>query len=185
MKKLFPVVLVAFSLACGGTASPTAPERSAPISISAGPITIDTGILTSSACPTRFGFGLNLTIIVRGGSGGRLRVITFEFVDRFGRHARPDVIDTLPQPGASTSMPTASPIPFPTPASLPSTGPLPLPGSMPLQSLIVAGDAPRPLPFFLRFGCGVMSEGTLVIIVEGTDTTGAPFKSELQLQVGG
>jgi hypothetical protein len=71
--------------------------------------------------------------------------LRFQFIDLVGTRTLPEVI-RLPSPSsAATSLPSASPVTLPGIAALP-----PLPVS-------------SPIPFFARFGCGVVPDGTLVI----------------------
>jgi hypothetical protein len=74
-----------------------------------------------------------------------LNGLRFQFIDLVGNRTLPEVI-RLPTPAsAATSLPSASPVTLPGIAALP---PLPVSGVM---------------PFFARFGCGIVPEGTLVI----------------------
>ena len=73
----------------------------------------------------------------------------------------------MPRPGA-TSLPTS---------------PIPIPGTSPLTGVAVAAGASRSLPFFLRFGCGVVPEGTLFVATDIADD-GARSTTQLRVRVG-
>lgn len=74
---------------------------------------------------------------------------------------------TMPRPGA-TSLPTS---------------PIPIPGTSRLTGVAVAAGTSHSLPFFLRFGCGVVSEGTLLVATDIADGD-AHSTSQLRVRVG-
>jgi hypothetical protein len=168
-RRYAPVVLLfalASAVACDRTAdSPTSPElvRQVQTSITAEPRSVQPEFLTSPACVGRRPFGARVTVIVEGRDGLILRDLRFAFVDRFGTRTLPEVI---PIPTASSSIPSSSPISIPGVAALPSASP-------------VLG----PLPFFVRFGCDVIPEGTLIITAEAVGR--AMEATEMRVQIGG
>lgn len=118
-------------------------------------------------------FGTRVIIVVSGGSDLFLNGLRFRFTDRFGISALPLV---TPIPGTSpfvvplTSIPTGSPITAPGIAPLP-TAPIPIP-------------QPRQFPFFLSFGCGVGTDGILVVTADTTNGRGLAGTMQMQLRVG-
>jgi hypothetical protein len=95
-------------------------------------------------CDGRSAFGIRVVISLRG-RDVLLNGLRFQFIDLVGNRTLPEVI-RLPSPStAATSLPSASPVTLPGIAALPA---LPVTGAM---------------PFFARFGCGILPEGTLVI----------------------
>jgi hypothetical protein len=124
--------------------TPTAPAtRGLQASITAEPQSARPEFLPS-VCDGRFAFGVRVFISLRG-PDVVLSGLRFQFIDLVGTRTLPEVI-RLPSPSsAASSLPSASPVTVPGIAALP-----PLSG-------------PSTIPFFVRFGCGVVPDGTLVI----------------------
>ena len=171
------ILLVASVAACSGNPStPTAPAALvAQSAITAEPLTVQPEFLHGSQCPVRPPFGLRLSIVVNGGDV-ILRGMQFRLIDLSGGSVFPDVIP-MPSISASPSIPTSAPIP------LPEASPIPIPGSSPTSGVFVSVGTSRRLPFFLRFGCGVVPGGTLFITVDATDGAGRSQPSQLRLRV--
>lgn len=144
-----PVLLVLVSLTAAGCERsddmPTSPSASAAqASITAEPRSATPEFLSSRDCAGTPPFGVRVFISLRG-RDVVLSGLRFQFIDLVGTRTLPEVI-RLPSPSsAATSLPSASPVTLPGIAALP-----PLPVS-------------SPIPFFARFGCGVVPDGTLVI----------------------
>jgi hypothetical protein len=180
------LVLCIAANGCGRTGSPPtapAPAASVPLSITAEPAALRPEPISGPGCVAGNPFGLRLTLVLQGRSDLIVRNVRFEFHDRFGQRALP-AVNTLPEPG-SASIATASPVPIPAPgaATLPGAGPVTIPGAAPMHGLFVPGERSSAIRFFLAFDCGVLSEGTLVVIVDAADTSGQPVTSQLRVGV--
>jgi hypothetical protein len=155
----YPAIMLALLLAavtaCNRTsASPTTPaaaDAALKPSFTAEPLKVRPEFLPHGSCTGRTPFGVRITVVVAAGEDFILRGLSFSFTDRFGGRSLPDV---FPTPDGS-SIPTSAPIPFPGFAPLPTRGPIPIPGSPPIDGVLV-GRTVRELPFFLRFGCGLV-----------------------------
>jgi hypothetical protein len=179
-----PVVLflAIVTAACTRDAAmPTSPTPAVGLeaSLAAEPSSPRPEFLHSFDCPTRPAFAVGLTIIISGRDDLILRAVRFAFTDRFGVRTLPDAI---PVPSSvSTSLPVATPITMPAARPLPGSSPIPIPGSSPIQGLLVSAGASRSLPFFLRFGCGLIPDGTIVITADTADTNGRSGAAELKI----
>ena len=188
LPKYVPLFLVsAFAvISCGETqpVSPTAPGPVDKAMITAEPATVSPEFLPTPFCPRFSPFGARFALVVRPGQDLILRVVQFQFVDRFGGRTFPSVIplDTTAFP--PSSLPGSPPIPTPTPSTLPSSGPVPIPSS-PFSPLLIPAGTFREFPFLLQFGCGVPAEGTVVVSLEFTDRRGTAESSELRVRIQG
>ncbi len=183
------ILTLVTTVACDGTnSSVTAPAAGRPdvnAFLSAEPATLRPEALPG-ACPGVPGFGTRVGVIVRGTQDLILRDLQFRFIDRTGARVVPDVFfSSMSTALPESAIPTSSPIPFPTPTTLPGASPIPIPGSTPVQGILVTGGRPLRFPIFLRFGCGVIGDGTLVIAADATDTSGRSTPSELRVRIGG
>jgi hypothetical protein len=143
--------LVTFAGGCSRMpATPAGPAEGTgqQASITAEPRSARPDFLPTPTCPTRPAFGVRLSIIIRGSHGLTLRGFRFQFIDRLGGRTLPEVIP-IPTPSATSSLPSSSPIPIPGFAALPASPP------------VLGG-----LPFFVRFGCNVIPEGTLLVTAD-------------------
>ena len=182
----YPAVMLALLLAavtaCNRTsASPTTPaaaDAALKPSFTAEPLKVRPEFLPRGSCTGRSPFGVRITVVVGAGEDFILRGLSFSFTDRFGGRSLPDV---FPTPDGS-SIPTSAPIPFPGFAPLPTRGPIPIPGSPPIDGVLV-GRTVRELPFFLRFGCGLVPDGTIVIVIDLNDRRGRPDRAEMEVRV--
>ena len=177
-------LLLAAVTACNRTsASPTTPaaaEAALKPSFTAEPLAVRPEFLPRGSCPGRSPFGVRITVVVVAGEDFILRGLRFSFTDRFGGSSLPDV---FPTPEGSF-IPSASPLTVPGFAPLPTRGPIPIPGSPPIDdALLVDAQSLRELPFFLRFGCGLVPNGTIVIIVDFNDRRGRPDRAEMEVRV--
>ena len=151
------------------------------------PATLRPEFLPGVSCIASPAFGTRVLIIVSGQRDAILRGLRFQFTDRLGVTALPAV---SPIPGTSPltvpplAIPAASPIPFPGVAPLPSSAPISIPGSSPINGTLVPANSSLTLPFFLTFGCGLFSDGTLVVFADESDMTGHERTSRLTLKVG-
>jgi hypothetical protein len=186
-------MLLVATTACGRTdAVPTAPTptlatSSVQSAFGVEPLSVMPEFLHDGSCVGSRRFGARLGLSVRGGRDVILRGLRFSFVDRFGARSLPEVIPipslSAPLPQALT-IPTASPVPIPGVAPLPGTSPIPIPGSSPVIGLVFPAGTSRVLPFFVRFGCGVVPEGFVFIAAEAADDAGNFSTSELRVRVG-
>ena len=176
-------LLLTSSVACNRTtASPTTPAPAGGAlksSLTAEPLVGRPEFLPGSSCTSRSPFGVRITVILESVEDVILRGLRFSFTDRFGGQALPDV---FPTPEGSF-IPSSPPVPFPGAAPLPSRGPIPIPGSPPIDGLLVTGQTSRQLPFFLRFGCGVFPDGTLLIEGDLSDRNGRPDRAAIRVTV--
>lgn len=179
---LLVLTLVATAACGGGSVNPSSPAPSAPAksSITAEPLVARPEFLQNSSCSTRPPFGVRITVILGGVDDLIVRGVGFAFTDRFGDRALPDV---FPVPSGSTSMPSSSPIPFPGPTPIPGSSPIPIPGSSPINGVFVSAGASHSQTFFLRFGCGLIPEGMLVVSGDVADRTGRPSTVERRIPV--
>jgi len=181
------ILTLATSAACDGSnSSVTAPAAGGPdlnAFLAAEPETLRPEPLPGR-CSTIPGFSTRVGVIVRGRHDVILRHLRFRFIERTGATVFPEVFATnVSAPLPESSIPTSSPIPFPTPTTLPGSSPIPIPGSLPIQGILVGSGSSRTFPFFLRFGCGVLDDGTLVIVADATDANGRSTPSELRVRV--
>jgi hypothetical protein len=146
------------------------------------PATLRAELVPGISCVAGPAFGTRIIVIV--GGDVVLRGLRFSFTDRFGVNALPRVVAI---PGASplstpaSAIPTSFPIPIPGIAPLPASSPIPMPGSSSFNGL--SGTSLH-LPFFLLFGCGVASEGTLFVATELAEPDGRLKTSEFRVRVG-
>ncbi len=188
-----PVLIVALSItaACNGTNSsltaPAAAQSESKSLFAVEPATLRPEPVSGSSCSTVSAFGTRLGVVVRGTEDLILRNFRFQLTDRLGVVAFPEVIPipSLTAQLPARSIPTSSAIPFPGGFILPSTSAIPIPGSLPIEGTLVSRGASRTFPFFLRFGCGVLADGTLLIVVDAADGNGRFKQSELRVRVGG
>ncbi len=181
-----PVVLFLFAAAVAGcdsnAASPTTPaalvQRNSAVTVE--PLVVHPEFLHADSCTGRSPFGLRLRVILSGGRDLVLRGLRFRLTDRFGTSALPEVIP-IPA-GSEAALPSPLSMPRPGATSLP-TSPIPIPGSSPLTGVAVAAGSSQSLPFFLRFGCDVVSEGTLLVATDIADGDGHST-SQLRVRVG-
>ena len=154
-------------------------------SFAAEPQALRPEFLPTSSCVTGLRFGTRISIIIGGSGDVILRGLRFAFNDQSGRRALPDVfpIPSLSSPVSSTGIPASSPIPLPESAALPGASPIPIPGSSPITGLFASAGTSRTLPFYLRFGCGVVAQGILVITGDAGDMNGNFRSSELRVRV--
>jgi hypothetical protein len=175
-------LLLAAVTACNRTsASPTTPaaaDAALKASFTAEPLKVQPEFLPTGLCSGRSPFGVRITVVVGAGEDFILRGVSFSFTDRFGGRSLPDV---FPTPDGS-SIPMSAPVPFPGFAPLPTRGPIPIPGSPPIDGVLV-GRTVRELPFFLRFGCGLVPDGTIVIVIDLNDRRGRPERAEMEVRV--
>lgn len=160
------LLLAPMMAGCGRlSASPTDPEPPTALqgSITAEPPTARPEFLHSPACSASPAFSFVLRINVGGGPGLKLHGFGFLFIDRFGARTLPEV----------------TPIPTPSAFSMPSSSPVPVPGFVRVPA---ASAGTGQFPFFVKFGCDLVPEGTLIVTA---DTGGASEKMELRIQVGG
>ena len=134
--------------------------------------------LRDSPCPTHPPFGVRLTVIV-GGDDLIVRNVRFGFLDRSGVRRTPEVFAT--QEGVA-SIPTSPPIPFGS-STLPNASPIPIPNASPITGVLLSQGRRLALPFFLRLPCGVLSEGSVIVSVDGADTIGRLNTTELRVPV--
>jgi len=182
-----PVLLYVVTLAagCGRTnGSPTSPTPSVQptASMTAEPVAVRPDFLPTPVCLTRPAFGIRLSIRISGGEGLILRGLQLAFTDRFGGRALPE---GFPIPTATAaSFPPASPIPIPGAAALPGTSPIPIPNGPPVHGVFVPPGSSRTLPFFVRFDCGVIPDGTLLVTADAGDSNGQFQLSQMKIRVG-
>lgn len=181
-----PVLLfvVAAAAGCDGdAASPSSPGPVVPLrsSVTVEPHVVLPEFLPAGSCASRSPFGLRLRVILSGQRDLVLRGLRFRLADPFGTSALPEVI---PVPtGSEAALPTPQSIPLPGASVLPAS-PIPIPGTSPLTGVQVTAGASRPLPFFLRFGCGVIPEGTLFVMTDIADGQGQSGTSQVGVRVG-
>ena len=176
-----PLLLVFLSAsACNRTSvTLTGPDTTTNLkaTLAAEPETVRPQFLTD-LCPAHPSFGARLTVIV-GGEDLIVRGIRFGFFDRTGIRVVPDAFLTSL---GSTSIPSTAAIPF-AGTTLPNASPIPIPGAPPVHGVRVQGGERLTLPFFLRFGCGVLPEGTIIVTVDTADTIGRPAVREVKVSV--
>jgi hypothetical protein len=180
-----PVLLIVgfgATIGCGdGSIAVTTPGSIAGVTaaMTAEPAAARPQFLQTSTCPGRPAFGLGLTITIVADGDVILQRLRFAFTDRFGTRSLPDVFSSA-IPAPSAAIPVSGPIPIPPAATLPGSPPVGVPGAAQIENLNIGRGASRSLPFFLRFGCGVVPDG--VLIVSG-DTNGANSPRELRVVV--
>lgn len=133
-------------------------------------------------------FGARVGIRVHGDHDVILRGLRFTYVDPRGLRSLPDVlsIPTLTTPVALIgNMPNSSPVPVPGFAPLPSATLIPMPASSPINGVVISAGSSHLFPFFVRFGCGVFTDGVIVIVVDAGDRDGRFSTSELKVLVRG
>jgi hypothetical protein len=176
-------LLLTASVACNRTsAAPTTPAPAGSAlkpSFTAEPLVVRPQFLAGSSCTTRPAFGVRITIVLGSGEDVILRGLRFSFRDRFGERTLPEV---FPTPEGSF-IPTSTPVTFPGVAPLPTRAPIPIPGSPPIDGVLVSALTSRELPFFLRFGCGVFPEGTILIDADLNDRNGRPDRAEMRVRM--
>ena len=185
-------VLLMLTTACDrNDASVTAPgalrEMSAiEPSLGVEPRTVHPTFLSAGSCVGNRPFGASVTVVFSGDHDVILRGLRFSFIDRFGVTTLPHIIvvpsHLVTEPQGST-IPTSSPVPLPGIAALPGMSPIPIPGSSPIPGLIFAGGSSHALHYFVRFGCGVFPEGTLIVSADTGDRSGRFSMSEARVLI--
>ena len=179
---LVPCLLLAATLGCDQTAmvitttGPTPLTANVNVGTSFG---VEPSTLTPEFLPGRCGghspFGLRLVVTVRGDHDLFLRGMHFSYTDRFGARALPAI---MPIPSLST--------PFPSGVTLPTSAPVQVPGfaSFPEAGASIPGGSHHRFPYLMRFDCGVVSDGTIIIVIDTSDRHGKAQTSELRVRVG-
>jgi hypothetical protein len=178
------VLFVGATAGCeSGATSPISPPALVQLSsaVTVEPLVVQPEFLHAGSCARVAPFGLRLRVILGGHRNLILRGLRFRLTDRFGTSALPEVIP-IPT-GSEAALPTPQSTPLPGATALPSS-PIPIPGASPMTGVSVAAGASQPLPFFLRFGCGVLPEGTLFIMTDIADGNGRSDTSQLRVRVG-
>ena len=155
-----------------------------------GPFSVEPATLRPESLPGSCGehspFGLRLGLTVRGGEDVILRSVRFEFEDRHGSRALPEVLSipslSSPVPAGGT-LPSSSPVTIPGSAPLPATAPIPIPGAAPATGVLVAAGTHRRFTYFLQFTCIVIPSGDVVIVIDSARGRGTFETSELRVSV--
>lgn len=188
------LLFVALSAAAGcdrAAVSVTAPAGDAgggsmQSAFAADPAAVSPEFVTTAGCTDHPAFHARVSVVVGGPQDVIVRALRFGFTDRFGAGTLPEIIPipspTSPHP--APSLPDASPIPIPGAAVLPGASPIPIPGAPPINGLFVPTGTRRSLPFLLRFGCGVLGDGTLVITADAADRNGRLSTSNVRVRIG-
>ena len=155
-------------------------------SFAAEPATVSPEFVNTPGCTGHPAFIAQLSLVVGGPHDVIVRGLRFGFTDRFGAGSLPEII---PIPSRASlppapSLPGGSPIPIPGSAALPGASPIPIPGAPPIDGLFVPNGTYRSLPFRLRFGCGVLGDGTLVITADTADRNGRFSTSNVRVRIG-
>ena len=135
--------------------------------------------LPGISCGSSRAFGTRIIVVVNGGTNMFVKGIDFRFTDRFGVTALPQVRSIpgpVPMTTPSVSIPTSNPIPPLGVAPLPTSSPIPFPGD--------GNPTAADFPFFLTFGCGVFSQGTLIVNVDTGDHTGRTHRAQFTVPLG-
>jgi hypothetical protein len=175
------LVLLSASACNRGSASVTSPATTTNLkaALAVEPAVLRPEILNDVTCPAAAAFGIRLNVIV-GGDDLIIRGVRFIFSDRLGRRLIPEAFSS----GAgSTSIPSSAPIPFPNGSALPGSAPITIPGFPVFNGTRVIPGARLTQPFFLRFGCDVLPEGTIIVTVDHVDASGRPGLSDIQVGV--
>jgi hypothetical protein len=141
--------------------------------ISVEPAALHPEFLPGMSCRSNRPFGTRVIIVIDGRNDVSLHRLRFRFTDRFGVTAFPNEIQT-------GVFPMTQP-----PVSIPSSSPIPIPGLAPLppDGLFIPFGASRSLPFFLTFGCGPASQGTLFVMFDAKFGPGPMQSTELRVRV--
>ena len=188
---LFVSLLV--STGCNNMQADFALTGPAPL-VATGNIHSSFGVQASSVQPEFFhsgscvgqSSGARVGIHVRGDLDVILRSLRFTYIDPRGVRSLPDImpIPTMSTPVALTSsMPNSSPVSVPGFAPLPSATLIPMPGSSPINGVVISAGSSHLFPFFVWFGCGVITDGVIVIVVDAGDREGRFSTSELRVAV--
>jgi hypothetical protein len=187
--KCVPYVLVAAlasSAGCvnGDSTGPTGPGGTSEIVavavlLSADPWKVVPEFRHDRHCSVHPPFGARLAINIRTVRHVKLHTMRFKFLDRFGRTAVPTLVPV--------DVPSSPPIPNPgsSAVTVPGTSPIPIPGSFSFSDHLIPGGTSHRFPFFLEFGCGVASAGTLSIDVDSEDENGKFDNSRVSVEIGG
>jgi hypothetical protein len=179
---LLIVTLVSAAGCSDESGSPAAPlpVAGAGASVTAEPLSIRPEVLSQFPCPGQPAFGLGVTIVVTSHDRNVvLQSLRFALTDPSGAVEVPDVFPAL----LPVSSPSARTFPIPGEALLPGSPPVGVPGSSPVRNVTIASGSPRSLPFFLRFACGIVPGGTLLVTAETTDARGAIRTSDVRIAV--
>ena len=186
LPKYVPAFLVSAALlsACGAenATSPTAPTEPVAL-LTAEPSSVLPEFSPTRACRVDRHFGLRFFVVVRPVSDLFLHGVRVVFVDRFGRRSFPFVDTFDPSIFALPSNPGPIPIPSSPSIPIPTMTGTAIPGALGFDPLLIHGGRSRSLPFFLDFGCGIPSIGTVVLNFETRDRNGRTGRPELRLQV--
>ena len=141
--------------------------------ISVEPAALRPEFLPGVSCRSNRPFGTRVTIVIDGRNDVSLHRLRFRFTDRFGMTAFPNQIQT-------GVFPMTQP-----PISIPSSSPIPIPGLAPLppEGVFIPFGTSRTFPFFVSFGCGPFSQGTLFVMFDAKFGPGAMQSSELRVRV--
>jgi hypothetical protein len=143
--------------------------------------------IVPGACGAVSASGIRIGVVVRGSDEVVVQSLRFVFEDPDGRRRLPDVI---PIPSLASPLPSGQTIPssFPTPlpgvAPLPPATTIPIPGASPVTGVLVQAGSHRELDFLLHLGCGVVTDGQLIVVIEAADRQGRSGTSELRARVG-
>jgi hypothetical protein len=176
--------VVAASAACNsGTSAPTSPVVLASLqsAVSVEPRTVQPEFLHAGSCAARQPFGFRLRVIFDGRGNRTLRRLRFHLSDPDGSTTLPEIIP-IPS-GQEAALAPLQPVPTPGITSTPGTT-IPIPGSLPLTGIPVGSGASQTHPFFLKFPCGVIPAGTLMVIADVGDASGRVDTSQLRVPVG-
>jgi hypothetical protein len=179
---LLPAIVAATACSSSHPAeSPTSPTPldSPRVTVEAAEVTRESAPFVG--CPAGTPFRLRVVVLVSADQDVSIRGLGFDFLDLQGTISASRLTPTSVAPFGGTSLPS-SPVSLPSsvPVPIPSSFPVPIPGAMSLSA-----GVPRTLPFFLDFGCGVASVGTLGISIDTVDSREIVGTSRASVPVGG
>ena len=174
--------LAAAAAGCSTTndVSPTAPAVVDAPTMTADPVAARPEFPGRHVCPKLPDFGLRVGITFRGRHDMIVHRLRFRFKDHFGNVALPIVISGARSPAANLGV---LPMPSQGAVTIPSSGPIPMPSSLPIEGILVSAGVSQSFNFFLEFGCGLSSNGILVVTGDLFDRKGTPFSSEATIRV--
>jgi hypothetical protein len=156
------------------TALSTAPDAVGSAEVTASPAVITPEFIAAALCAERPPFRARVTLTVRSDEDVIVRGLGFELLDSLGTRVSPTVIPTSS---------TAAEIPTTLPITAPTTPPIPIPSST--QGLPLPSGSTISLPFSLEFACGVPASGTLSIVAQTADRSGATSTTQMSVRVRG